>query len=75
MCFDIEEYPKVCRNYEYKMDHYSGQLHNYNILLNAQVVDPPVQSGDSPTQIPVSQVAQPIEVPSDPELKLWCQYP
>ena len=45
-----------------KMDHYSRQLYYCNILLIAQVVDLQVQSGDSSTQIPVSQDIQPVEV-------------
>ena len=42
-------------------------MHHCNILLNVQVVDPPVQSGESPTQIPVSQDVQPVGVLNEPE--------
>ena len=50
------------------MDQYSRQLHYHNILLNAQVVDPSVRSGESPIQIPVSQVVQQVEAPCEPKL-------
>ena len=68
MYTDLEEQVKFHKNYETKTDHYSRQLHYYNILLNAQVVDPPVKSGDSPTKIPNSQDVQPVKTLDEAEL-------
>ena len=69
ICLDLEEYTtKVCKNCEYKMDHYSRQLHYCSILLSAEEVDSLVQSRDSPTNIPVSKGAQPVEAPCELDL-------
>ena len=48
MCIDLEEYVKLCKTYEPKMDHCTKHLCYCILLQNAQVVDCPVQSGDSP---------------------------
>ena len=60
MWIDLEEQVKDHKNCETKMDYYSSWLHYCNILLNTQVVDLWVQSGDSPTQILASQDVQPV---------------
>ena len=49
------------------MNHYSRQLHYYNILLNESVAEPQTQDGGLSVQVPVSQSTQPIEVPCEPE--------
>ena len=43
-------------------------MHYCNILLNAQVVEPPMQTGDTSTQVPASQDIQLVKALFEPEL-------
>ena len=61
MCSNLMEKVKDHKNHENKMEHYSRKLHYCNILLNAQVAEPAIQSVGTSIQAPVSQYVQLVE--------------